>query len=302
MSNILLRAVTKDGLIRSAACIATELVETARKKHNTAPTATAALGRALIANIFLALNLKNEDTVTMRVLGDGPLGAIITQADAYNNVRGYVQVPECHLPLTAAGKLDVGRAVGKEGFLYVTKDMGLSEPYTGCSTLLSGEIGEDVAYYLNQSEQTPAVVALGVLIDRDHTCLAAGGFFIQALPGAEEKDLLRLEENLQDISSVTSLIMEGLEPAGILQKVFGGIPLEILEQSSWQFSCRCSRERLERVLMGMGKKEIKDMLENDGQAELRCHFCSEYYNFSGEELMSLLREMENKGCNDEAIE
>lgn len=288
MKDILLRATTSDGSIRAAACIATELVETARQKHNTAPTATAALGRTMIANIFLALNLKSEDVVTIRILGDGPLGAIISQADANHTVRGYVQEPETHLPATSAGKLDVGGAVGKKGFIYVTKDLGLKDPYTGCSELQSGEIGDDVAYYLNQSEQTPAVVAVGVLIDRDHSCIAAGGFFLQALPGTSREVLLKLEENIQSIPSVTGLIADGLSPEAILQRVFGDISLEILQEEKWEFNCRCNKERLEQVLLSLGKEEIEAILEEQGQAELRCHFCNEYYTFSRNELEQLL--------------
>jgi len=290
LKDSLLRVIAGNGTIRAAACVATELVETARLKHNTAPTATAALGRALIANIFLALNLKGDDVVTLRILGDGPLGAIITQADARHCVRGYVQEPDTHLPPTPEGKLDVGGAVGKNGMIYVTKDLGLKDPYTGCSELLSGEIGDDVAYYLNQSEQTPAVVAVGVLIDRDHSCIAAGGFFLQALPGAGDDVLQKLEENIKAIPSVTGLITAGLGPAEILAKVFGDIPLEILEEEKWQFACQCNRERLEKVLISLGEEELKAMLAEQGEAELRCHFCNEYYRFSKDELEELLNQ------------
>lgn len=288
MKDTLLRATTSDGTIRAAACIATQLVETARQKHNTAPTATAALGRTMLANIFLALNLKGEDVVTVRILGDGPLGAIITQADANHSVRGYVQEPDTHLPATPAGKLDVGGAVGKNGFVYVTKDLGLKDPYTGCSELLSGEIGDDIAYYLNQSEQTPAVVAVGVLIDRDHSCIAAGGFFLQALPGTSREVLLKLEENINSIPSVTSLITDGLSPEEILGKVFGDISLKLLQEEKWEFNCRCDKERLEQILISMGEEEIQSIIEEQGQAELRCHFCNEYYTFTKNELEKLL--------------
>ncbi|MFY9174206.1 MAG: Hsp33 family molecular chaperone HslO [Peptococcia bacterium] len=288
MKDKLIRATTMDGTVRAAACVATELVETARKQHNTAATATAALGRALIANIFLALNLKGEDVVTLRILGDGPLGGIITQADANCTVRGYVQEPNVQLDVNPQGKLDVGGAVGKNGFIYVTKDLGLKEPYTGCSELVTGEIGDDVAYYLNQSEQTPAVVGVGVLIDRDHSCLAAGGFFIQALPGAEIELLEHLERNIQDVTSVSKLIQEGITPEEMLVKVFGDIPYKILDEEVWSFSCNCNRPKLEGVLLSLGQAELEDMIEKDGQAELRCHFCNEKYNFSKEELQALL--------------
>lgn len=291
MHDKIIRAITSDGKIRAAACISTELVEAARSKHKTAPTATAALGRALTAAIFLGLNLKGEDTVTLRIMGDGPLGAIITQGNSNFEVRGYVQDPNVHLPATPEGKLDVGKAVGNEGLLYVTKTMGLKDPYTGSSSLVSGEIAEDIAYYLYKSEQTPAVVALGVLIDRDHTCIASGGYIVQALPGANEEDLAGIEQNIRGIPAVTELIRNGSSAYDILEKVFGNTPLNILGEEECTFSCKCSKERLEKILVSMGREELKDMIEHDGQAELRCHFCNEYYNFSREELETLLQEM-----------
>ncbi|MDX9870845.1 MAG: Hsp33 family molecular chaperone HslO [Clostridia bacterium] len=291
MKNKILRAATTDKTIRAAACVATELVETARQKHGAAPTATAALGRALIANIFLALDLKGDDLVTLRIIGDGPLGAIITQADARHMVRGYVQEADTHLPPTPQGKLDVGGAVGKNGFVYVTKDLSFGGPYTGCSALVSGEIGEDIALYLNQSEQTPAVVAVGVLIDTDHSCIAAGGFFLQALPGAADDVLAGLEEIIQGIPSVTQLIAGGLSPQDILEKVFGGVELEYLAEEEWSFDCGCNKERLEKLLISLGREELEDMLGKEGQAELRCHFCNERYFFDKTELERLLAEM-----------
>ncbi|QNB45983.1 Hsp33 family molecular chaperone HslO [Thermanaerosceptrum fracticalcis] len=291
MHNRLIRAATRDGSIRAAACIATELVETARRCHETSPTATAALGRALIGTMFLGLNLKGEDTLTVRIFGDGPLGGIITQADANYSVRGYVQEPHVHLPPTSQGKLDVGRAVGKDGFIYVTKDLGLKEPYTGSSPLVSGEIAEDFAYFLHQSEQTPAVVALGVLIDRDHTCIAAGGYFIQAFPGAQEDTLAQLEKNIGEVPPVTNLIADGFQEVEILQKVFGNIPFEVLAEEDWRFLCRCGKERLEKILISLGPEELKDMLEKEQGAELRCHFCNKQYHFSREEIEALLEEI-----------
>jgi len=288
LKDVLIRATGADGTIRAAACVATQLVETARQLHNTSATATAALGRALIANIFLALNLKGEDVVTLRIMGDGPLGAVITQADASFNVRGYVQEPNVDLPSNSLGKLDVGGAVGRNGFVYVTKDLGLKEPYTGCSEIVSGEIGDDIAYYLNQSEQTPAAVGVGVLVDKDLSCLAAGGFFIQALPGADPEALAKLEANIQGIDSVTSLIRQGMTPQEMLALVFGDIPFEILGEEAWQFKCTCNREKLEKILLSLGEKELTDMLEKDGQAELRCHFCNRYYKFDKAELEKLL--------------
>lgn len=293
MTDRLIRAVTKDKTIRLAALLGTAMVETARKKHNTAPTATAALGRALMGTMFLGMNLKNEETLTMRILGNGPLGAIITQADANRTLRGYVQNPDCHLPATPEGKLDVGKAVGQDGIIYVTKDLSLKEPYTSSSPLVSGEIAEDIAYYLHQSEQTPVVLSLGVLVDVDHTCIAAGGFFIQALPGTDENILCQLEERLKNLPSVSSLIYDGVTPEGILERIFPNESLEIIDESTWVFSCKCSKERLEKVLISLGTEEIKDMIEKEGQAELRCHFCNEEYVFSREELRGILEAIEN---------
>lgn len=291
MHNRLIRAAATDGSIRAAACIATELVETARRCHETSPTATAALGRTLLGTMFLGMNLKGEDTLTVRIFGNGPLGGIIAQADANCTVRGYVQEPHVHLPPTPQGKLDVGRAVGKDGFIYVTKDLGLKEPYTGSSPLVSGEIAEDFAHFLYQSEQTPAVVALGVLIDRDHSCLAAGGFFIQAFPGAHEDTLEKLEKNIEKVPPVTSLIAAGFQEIEILEKVLGDIPFEVLADEEWRFSCRCGKERLEKILISLGPAELKDMLEKEQGVDLRCHFCNKQYHFSREEIKALLEEI-----------
>lgn len=292
LQDIVVRSITEDGLIRGAAAITTELVETARIRHNTVPTATAALGRTLIANIFLALNFKGDDTVTMRIKGDGPLGGIITQADANCNVKGYVQNPNCHLPSTLQGKLDVGTAVGKEGFLYVTSDLGLKDRYTGSSPLISGEIGDDVAYYLQQSQQTPAAVAVGVLVDRDWRCIAAGGFFIQAMPGVTNEILSILENNLKNISSVTQLIHDGYTPEKMLSQVFQNMPFKVIDENIPRFSCDCNKKRLEEILISLGKDELQDMIAKDKGVELHCHFCSEYYYFSSEELAVLVKEIE----------
>lgn len=291
MSNLLLRATTEDGTIRAAAAITTQLVEEARKRHNTAPTATAVLGRALTSNIFLGMNLKGMDTVTMRFLGDGPIGAVVTQANSKAQVRGYVQEPSCHLPLNNLGKLDVGSAVGKEGYLYVTKDLGLKKPYTGSCALSSGEIGDDVAQYLIQSEQTPAVVAVGVLVDTDNTCQAAGGFFVQALPGAKDETLSVLNDNVKKITSVTRLIADNMSCEQILQKVFGSLKLNILENETWEFACSCNKERIEKILISMGEEELKDMLMKEKGAELRCHFCNEVYQFTEKNLANLVEEI-----------
>lgn len=294
LQDIVVRSITEDGLIRGAAAITTDLVENARTRHNTAPTATAALGRALIANIFLALNLKGDDTITMRFLGDGPLGGIITQADANYNVKGYVQNPNCHLPSTPQGKLDVGSAVGKNGFLYVTSDLGLKDRYTGSSPLISGEIGDDVAYYLHQSQQTPAVVAVGVLIDRDWKCIAAGGFFLQVMPGVTEGALTKLENNLKNISSVTQLISQGYTPEKMLSLAFQDMAFKVIDKDRPKFTCDCNKKRLEKVLISLGREELEDMIAKDKGAELRCHFCSEYYYFSSEELAALVKEIDSK--------
>ncbi|MDA8210610.1 MAG: Hsp33 family molecular chaperone HslO [Clostridia bacterium] len=289
MSNQLIRARAAGGQVRALAITATAMVEEARSRHNTWPTATAALGRSLMAAALLGATLKNGETVTLRIFGDGPLGGIIAQAGADGCVRGYVQEPQTDLPPKAPGKLDVGRAVG-QGHLYITKDLGLKEPYTGTSPLVSGEIAEDLTYYFAQSEQTPSVVALGVLVAPSGEVIAAGGYLIQLLPGAEEEVVKQLETNVDAVRQVSDLVGQGLRAERILETVLAGMELQVLESKEVRFDCRCSKERLGGVLVSLGWQELAEMAAQGG-AELKCHFCEEVYHFNKAELEQLMQEL-----------
>ncbi len=289
MSNQLVRAMAAGGQVRALAITATAMVEEARSRHNTWPTATAALGRSLMAAALLGATLKNDETVTLRIFGDGPLGGIIAQAGADGCVRGYVQEPHTDLPPKAPGKLDVGKAVG-QGHLYLTKDLGLKEPYTGTSPLVSGEIAEDLTYYFAQSEQIPSVVALGVLVAPSGQVIAAGGYLIQLLPGAEEEVVRQLEANVAAVRPVSDLVEQGLSSEQILETVLAGMELQVLENRGVGFGCRCSKERLGGVLVSLGWRELAEMAAQGG-AELKCHFCEEVYHFNKAELEQLMQEL-----------
>jgi molecular chaperone Hsp33 len=283
------RAMDKRGHIRAFAAVTTGLVGQAAKLHRCSPTAAAALGRSLTAAALTGLMLKNDsDRLTLQVMGGGPIGRIVVVANARGEVKGYVDNPAADLPLNAAGKLDVGGAVGKKGQLTIIKDLGLKEPYIGKVDLVSGEIAEDMAAYFTYSEQTPSAVALGVLVDKDLTVRAAGGYLVQLMPGATEEEAAGIEERLFGIKPVSTLIDEGLSPEEILKNVLQDNGLKFLEKRPLSLECDCSRERLEEVLISLGKEEIRDLLEKEGKAELVCHFCNKKYVFEAEELKSLL--------------
>ncbi|MBO8168116.1 MAG: Hsp33 family molecular chaperone HslO [Thermoanaerobacteraceae bacterium] len=291
MGDHLLRA-TAQGQIRMLAAVTTDLVNEAQRRHKTLPTATAALGRVLTAAVMMGATLKGEETLTLRVMGDGPLGTLVAVANARGRVKGYVQNPRVHLPLRETdGKLDVGRAVGKNGMLHVAKDLSLKEPYTGSVPLVSGEIGEDLARYYLDSEQTPSAVALGVLVDTDNSVKAAGGYIVQLLPGTDEDIISRLEENIKSAQNVSRLIDGGKDARQLIEEVLKGFAIKIHERLDLQFACDCSFERLEELLVSLGSEEIKSMIEEEQGAEVRCHFCNEEYHFSKTDLERLLREM-----------
>lgn len=287
MNDHLIRA-TAPG-IRAFAAVTTNLVEEARRRHNCFPVATAALGRTLTGALLMAANLKTAESLTVRISGDGPLGEIVTDAYPDGSVRGYVRNPFVDLPLNN-GKWDVGQAVGS-GHLYVTRFVGLKQPFTGSSALVSGEIAEDITQYLTVSEQTPSSVALGVLIAPDTTTAAAGGFFIQALPGAEEDALITLENNLRQVPSVSHMVHSGKDAKGIIETVFAGLPITLYDQLDLRFNCQCSRERVQNMLVSLGIDEIKQMAA-EGQAEVCCHFCGEKYNFDARELIDISKQLE----------
>ncbi|MCG9968111.1 Hsp33 family molecular chaperone HslO [Pelotomaculum terephthalicicum JT] len=287
MKDYLVRGIGEDEQFRVFAAVTTCLVEEARHRHDTWPVASAALGRGLTAGLLLGANLKGDDILTLRILGDGPLGAILVTANAAGEVRGYVQEPHIDLPAARAGKLPVGAAVGK-GFLHVTKDLGLREPFTGSVELVSGEIGEDVAQYLLTSEQTPSAVSLGVLVGPDASVRASGGLIIQLFPGASEKILSHLEKCLLEMPPVSSLVNLGMTPEEIVAKAVKGLHVQYLEKNPVRFACKCSREKVGDILAAMGKEEIEKLLREQGKVEVHCHFCGENYIYEALDLNKII--------------
>jgi molecular chaperone Hsp33 len=283
----MVRAVAREGAVRVLASVTTALVEEARWRQGSAPTATAALGRALTASGLLAGMLKGEQKVTIRVLGDGPLGGIITDGTAAGDVRGYVQNPEVHLPLRSPHKLNVGAAVGR-GTIHVTRDLGLRYPYHGSAPLISGEIGEDLAYYLAQSEQLPSVVSLGVLVERDGQVAASGGFIAQVMPGADAEVVEYLEAHARTLPPVTHLVRGGAGSTDLARVALGDLEMQVLEERAVRFHCTCSAERVEGVLLSLGRDEIASLLAQEGRAEVRCRFCGEVYLLGATALRDLL--------------
>ncbi len=280
-------ATARGGQVAAYAATTRGLVEEMRRRHDTWPVVTAALGRVATVGAILTSTLKEErHQITLQVNGDGPAGRILVVATGTGDIRGYADEPHVHLPLNERNKLDVSGAVGKNGSLYVIKDLGLKEPYRGMVPITSGEIGEDFTYYFAVSEQTPSAVAVGVLVDVDLSVLAAGGILIHILPGAHDQDIAELEQILSDLPAVSSLLRDGLTPEDILYRVFPR-DLRILERKEVRFQCNCGKDRLGRVLISLGKQELENLIEEQGHAELVCHFCSEKYYFSGDELKDL---------------
>jgi len=291
MKDYIIRATAANGTILGFAAVTTNTVQTAKDMHDTSPVASAALGRTLTVASIMGCMLKNEkDTITIQIKGDGPLGGIIAVTTSDSKVRGYVYNPHVYLPLSEKGKLDVGSAVGRKGYLNVIKDLGLREPYIGYVNLVSGEIAEDMAYYMTYSEQIPSVVSLGVLINPDGNISNAGGFVIQAMPGAQDDIIERIEKNVLAMPPVTTLLSEGNTPETILQKAFDGEDYKIIDSVDCEYKCNCSRERMERNLISLGKDEILDIINEQHEAQLECHFCNKKYHFTEEELKSLIKE------------
>lgn len=275
--------------IRGVACVTTNLVDEARKRHGTSPTASAALGRALTGGALLGSLLKKEQRVALRFEGNGPLKKILVEADSRGAVRGYVGVPDADLP-PRDGKLDVSGVLGRKGLLVVTKDLRMKEPYSGMVELRSGEIAEDLAYYLAESEQIPSAVALGVYVEPDKCVTAAGGFMVQSFPPRNEEMVEEMIRQIGKIPPVTDLLRRGKSPEQVLEQIFQGIPFDFLLQHDLSFECGCSKERVERALITLGRDEIATILENLGQADVRCEFCLQSYHLSGRELRGLLDE------------
>lgn len=299
MADYIIRAVTDDGSIRAFASITTELSNEAFSHHKTSPVATAALGRVLTASAMMGAMLKGEkDTVSIQLTGNGPLGRVIGVSDSKSNVKGYVANPVVDLPLNSIGKLDVGTAVGTDGFLTVINDIGMKEPYIGKVPLVTGEVGDDLTRYFAVSEQVPSAVGLGVLVDRDFSVKVSGGFIIQVMPEATDDDITKLEENLNGITSVTEFLNQGKTPEDMLKILLSGFSYHITDTIDTKYFCDCTRERVEKALISLGTDEISKIIEEDGKAELSCHFCSKKYNFSEEDLSSLIEEMKGEAQND----
>ena len=287
MTDYIVRATAGDHQIRAFAATTRKLVEHARSAHNTSPGATAALGRLLTAGAMMGVMMKGEqDLLTLKVQGSGPIEGLTVTADSKGNVKGYAYNPGVMLPPNDKGKLDVGGAVG-EGVLSVIKDIGLKEPYVGQTILVGGEIAEDLTYYYATSEQTPSSVALGVLMNKDNTVKQAGGFIIQLLPGASDEMIDQLEKKLGEITSITSLLDEGKTPEMILNYILGEFGLEIMDKVPAEFTCNCTKDRVKKALISIGKKELNEMIDEGKSIEVNCHFCNKHYNFSVEELTDI---------------
>lgn len=288
MKDYIVRATAAGAQIRAFAAVTTELTEEARQRHGTSPVATAALGRLMTGAVMMGSMMKNPtDMLTIQVKCSGPIGGLTVTADSQGSVKGYVYEPEVMLP-AKNGKLDVGGALG-QGVMTVIKDMGLKEPYSGQTILQTGEIAEDLTYYFATSEQVPSSVGLGVLMEKDNTVRCAGGFIVQVMPFIEDDVLNRLEQNIQNIQSVTSMLDNGHTPEEMLSQVLEGLDLEITDTMPAKFSCNCSKERIEKAIISVGKKEIQSMIDDGKAIEVKCHFCNTAYTYSVEELKELLK-------------
>ncbi len=286
----LTRALSGDGSVMAMAIDSTDIASRIEEIHHTSAVMTAAAGRLATAASMMGLLLKGEgDSVTLRLDGDGPAGVLIAVADSNGNVKAYPENPVVELPLNSKGKLDVSGAVGKNGFLSVIKDLGLKEPYSGQVPIVSGEIAEDITNYFAVSEQTPTVCALGVLVNPDLTVRAAGGFLVQLLPFADENTISTLEKNIRDIPPVSSMIDQGITPEKICMRVLEGLEPQITGNCNPSYHCDCSRERVQRAVISLGRQQLSQLIEEDHGTEVCCHFCGKKYRFSEEELKEILQ-------------
>ncbi len=290
MKDYLVRIITKNANVRGLACRTSHLVGETCRRHGAYPTACVALGRALTGGALMGALLKTGQRVALRFEGNGPLEKIIVEAESDGALRGYVKVPNVDLPLKE-GKFDVSEALGRSGLLTVVKDLRLKEPYTGMVELYTGEIGEDLAFYLTESEQIPSAVGLGVSVDRDGGVSAAGGFLIQSFPPYHEKTVDRLIQRIQKISSITEQIREGKTPEQLLDILFSGIPFDVLEKRPLSFQCSCSKERVEKALIALGRPGMEDMISRQRETTVTCEFCRESYHLTREELGQLVEHM-----------
>ena len=292
MAYRIVRAISTDGMVQAAAICSRDLTERARQIHKTLPVATAALGRTLAAASMMGNALKSDGaSLTLQFKGGGPLGTVLAVSDNEGNVRGYVTNPHVDIPLRKDGKLDVGTAVGHEGTLTVIKDLHMKEPYVGTIDLLGGEIAEDVAGYFVESEQIPTACALGVLVDRDQSVKAAGGYLIQLMPGAAEDTIAKVEGGIMAAGAVSAILEKNDDPEAMLRTVMSDFDLKILETCPVEYRCYCSRERVERALISLGRTELEQMLSEQGGCQLTCQFCDAVYEFTAEDIQRLLKNL-----------
>lgn len=288
MTDYIIRASAANNQIRAFAATTRDLVEYAREVHNNSPIATAALGRLLTAGAMMGIMMKGDkDLLTLQIKGTGPIGGITVTANSRGTVKGYANNPEVMLPPSPEGKLDVGGAFGA-GMLTVIKDLGLKEPYVGQTNLVSGEIAEDLTYYYATSEQVPSSVALGVLMNKNNTVRRAGGFIIQLMPFADEEVISKLEEKISMLEPISSLLDKDMTPEMILEQLLGDFDMEILDKLPTSYECNCSKERVEKAVISIGRKDIQEMIDDNEPIEVNCHFCNEHYNFEVDELKVLL--------------
>lgn len=287
MKDYLVKALGFNGQVRAYAVSTTETIAEAQRRHYTWPTASAALGRTMTAGVMLGAMLKGDEKMTIKIDGGGPIGSILVDSNAKGEVRGYVTNPQTHFDLNEHGKLDVRKAVGTDGMLSIVKDIGLKDYFTGQTAIVSGEIGDDFTYYLVTSEQVPSSVGVGVLVNPDNSIKAAGGFILQLMPNTEEETIVAIEERLKVIPPISKLIDAGLTPEDILEELLGKENVQVLEKMPVSFKCQCSRERIENALISLGKDEIRQIIDEEGQAEANCHFCNQNYHFTKEELEQL---------------
>lgn len=290
MNDYLISGLTANKTIRVFAVDATQTVREAQKIHDTWPASTAALGRTMIGTLLIsAAGLKDEDQkLTVRIQGDGPVGTIIADGSSHGTVRGYIQNPEVNLPSTPAGKIDVGRAVGHNGLLSVTKDIGVGEPFTGKTPLVTGELGDDFTYYLAQSEQIPSAIGLSVFVNPDGSVQVAGGFLVQVLPGASDETIQKLEKRIRDLPLVSELLQDGLSPQQILKKIFPDDEIEWINNEPVAYECDCSKDRFAKALATLPTSELKAMIDEDHGAEAVCKFCGKRYHYDDHDLEEII--------------
>ena len=289
MNDYMIRAFAADGFVRAFAVTTGNLTEEARQIHHTTPVATAALGRLMAAGVMMGAMMKDEqDLLTLKIDGSGPIRGILVTADCRGNVKGYPYEPAVILPPNEKGKLDVSGALG-EGILTTISDIGMKEPYVGQVKLVSGEIAEDIAYYYASSEQVPSSVGLGVLVNPDHSVNCAGGFIIQLMPGCPEETVSALEDRLKGIDSVTTFYRNSGTPEDLLKLILGDMDLRFTDKMPCRYHCGCTRQRVEKALISVGEKELRSMIEEGKPVEMNCHFCGKNYSFSVEEMEQLLK-------------